>query len=121
MSELISCFALFDFGSPVSFIQRSFVPFKLEERLTMTSYRGLENKFLSTYGYMKYTFVFLPDAEAVGPLVVGRDLLNKTRIGLCRMKPKIKYNVKELIQIDKDNEARAPPNDERFVSSLVSI
>lgn len=47
-------FALFDTGSPVSFIRRSFVPVELQmEPLNLTQYRGLGNTKISSYGNRK--------------------------------------------------------------------
>ncbi|XP_031639444.1 uncharacterized protein LOC116351482, partial [Contarinia nasturtii] len=82
-TELISKNALFDSGSPVSFVRRSMVPFAMN-KLKCTPYRGMGNKKLNN--------------EAVVPLLVGRDLLTKLEVYLCQMKS-YKYTACELIKI----------------------
>lgn len=56
-TELISRYALFDNGSPTSFIRRSMVPFAINGELITTNLRGMGNKNLSTYGFVECRIV----------------------------------------------------------------
>lgn len=96
-TELIDCVSLFDTGSRNSFIQRSLVPFDNYRIKTLSSFTGVGNKRISTYGFVKCHLIFknckfthniivLPDDESVVPLLIGRDLLDKMNIRLCRVK-----------------------------------
>lgn len=82
-TEVMERIALFDSGSPASFVRKSWVPF-MKGEVSLTSYRGLGNKKLSTYGTVKckfaykgkkliHDFIVLSDEEAVVPLIVGRE------------------------------------------------
>lgn len=122
-TEPISCFTLFDSGSPRSFISNSLVPFNLSSEGTLTQLYGMGNKRLSTYGTVKckilfraheliHDFIVLPDDETIIPLLIGVDLLNRMRIHLCQL-PKIKYNVNELKSFNKEK-----PLDATVISAL---
>lgn len=125
-TDLISRFALFDSGSPVSTIQKSLVPFVANDDQILTKFRGMGNKQLSMCGFVKCKFVFrdhvlmhyfliLPDEEAAVPLLVGRDLLKKMNIHLCQIE-KTKYSINEILNLNKENKAQLLP--EKVVSAL---
>lgn len=110
-TELISRIALFDSGSPVSTVKRSYVPFLVNSDRKLSGFRGMGNKTLSMYGFVKCQFVFrehivthnflvLPDEEAAVDLLVGRDLLKKMNIKLCQIK-EIKYSFQDLLKLNK--------------------
>lgn len=117
-TELTPLVGLFDSGSPVSCVKKSLVPFPVKSDKTMTRFRGMGNKRLSMYGYIKCQFVFgehnlthffivLPDDQAAVPLLIGRDLLRKMNIHLCQIKP-MKYNRNELLDVRNENKAHLP-------------
>lgn len=97
--------SLLDSGSPRSFIKRSVVPFKMSSELKPTKYRGVGNKQLFSYGAVlckinlkgqeiSHRFLVLDDSDLSMPVLIGRDLLNKFRIFLCKFRSKIQYSKK---------------------------
>ncbi|RYE22183.1 MAG: hypothetical protein EOP45_08580, partial [Sphingobacteriaceae bacterium] len=124
-TELISRFALFDSGSPISTIRKSYVPFVNDSR-TLTKFKGMGNKQISMCGFVKCKFVFrehelthdfliLPDEEAAVPLLVGRDLLKKMNIHLCQISNN-KYSCQKILDLNKESKTQCP--DEKVVSAL---
>ncbi|XP_055309423.1 uncharacterized protein LOC129573155, partial [Sitodiplosis mosellana] len=99
-TELISRIALFDSGSPVSTVKRSYVPFLVNKNHRPSGYRGMGNKTLNE--------------EAAVDLLVGRDLLKKMNIHLCQVK-EIKYSIEDLLKLNR-NKAQIP--NETVVSAL---
>lgn len=110
-TKLISRVGFFDNGSPTSFVRRSTVPFEVTDKTIMTNYRGMGNKNLSTHGFVKckivfegreylHKFLILPDAEAVVPFLIGRDLMRKMHIHLCQLKQT--YNVTDLLKFKNE-------------------
>lgn len=102
--------SLFDSGSPISFIRKSEVPIKIDENQKMTNYFGMGSGNIKPCGQIKGTITFhgvsathelivVPDKQSVSPLVIGRDLLDKLRIGLCQFK--IRYSSCELLRLNK--------------------
>lgn len=120
-TEVMKRIALFDSGSPASFVRKSWVPF-MQNKTSLTSYRGLGNKKLSTYGTVKckfeyrkrkltHDFIVLSDEEAVVPLIVGRDLMTRLNVHLCDV-GKNQYSTGELIEIgNKMKNKNKKPND----------
>lgn len=124
-TELISRSALFDSGSPVGTIQKSYVPFVNDDRI-LTKFKGMGNKQLSMCGFVKCKFVFrehelmhdfliLPDEEAAVPLLVGRDLLRRMNIHLCQISSN-KYSCQKILDINKESKTQCP--NEKVVSAL---
>lgn len=116
-TELILRSALFDSGSPVSCVTKSWVPFIVNSDRILIPFRGMGNGQLSMYGLVKCKFVFrehnlthyfliLPDELAAVPLLVGRDLLRKMNIHLCQLKTE--YSTDKLLSLNKANEAQIP-------------
>lgn len=120
-SELIPCDALFDNGSPTSIVRRSLVPFVMTDDLIVTNFRGMGNRFLSTYGLVRckiifrgnefiHNFLILPDNEAVVPFLIGRDLLRKMNIFLCQIVSH-KYTKNDLLKLKNANKNNKLPSD----------
>lgn len=112
----LKCSALFDTGSPVSFIRRSLVPVEVNGAKRVTSFKGMGNKRISTYGNvtcaigfrehaLRHEFIILPDEESPVPMLVGRDLLRKMRIHLCQL-ANYQYSKNSLIEINKSNKGQ---------------
>lgn len=100
--------SLFDSGSSRSFIRRSLVPFGCEVQVPSV-YRGMGNVKLNSHGeitcvitfrnrVITHRFIILPDAEALVPLLIGRDLLPKLNVHLCRTKRQ--YSRDRLIELN---------------------
>lgn len=119
-SDLISIRALFDSGSPTSIIKRSLVPFEVKGEPVPTNLRGMGNRNLSTYGYVKckivyenrtyfHYFLVLPDEEAIIPFLIGRDLLRKMNIHLCQLKDN-SYSINDLLNLNTNKAENVPEN-----------
>ncbi|XP_036347460.1 uncharacterized protein LOC118756826 [Rhagoletis pomonella] len=91
-TDLISFLALFDTGSPISFIRRSCVPATVEVNVDwkLSCYRGM-------------------DSEAVVPLLVGRDLLGRMGVGLCQIET-IRYKKYDLLKMNDQNKISIADN-----------
>lgn len=87
--------------------------FEVEDELALKKYRGMGNKYLSTYGFVtcivelrkrdyKHDFLVLPDNEAVLPFLIGRDLMTKMDIHLCQMVKR--YSKNELLNLRDANK-----------------
>lgn len=94
------------------------MPFVVNGDQSLTEFRGMGNKRLSMYGYVKCQFVFrehnlthyfvvLPHEEAAVPLLIGRDLLGIMNIHLCQI-GRIKYSINDLFNLNKINKAQIP-------------
>lgn len=103
--------ALFDTGSPVSFIRKSMAPMRLQVLpLNCTQYSGLGNTRIYSYGqhicFIRFqsnthscnVFV-IPDEVLPTPILLCRDFLKKAGIGLQFIKP-VNLNLK--INADKN-------------------
>lgn len=51
----------------------------------------------------------MPDSEAIVPLVIGRDLMEKMLIGLFQIKNKVSYSKDNLLKLSEDNKLRILP------------
>lgn len=88
-----SIFSLFDSSSPRSFVSNAHKPPSFVKSLEPTKYYGVginRNKLMS-YGTIKCIITYkkkiiLPSASMVTPMLVGRDLLPKLNVHLCKLK-----------------------------------
>lgn len=96
------------------------MPFEVKSELVPTNLRGMGNKNLSTYGYVKckivyenrtyfHYFLVLPDEEAIIPFLIGRDLLRKMNIHLCQLKDN-SYSVNDLLNLNTNKTENVPEN-----------
>lgn len=113
--KLKQCLSLFDSGSPTCFVKQSLVPFIITSKTFASRYNGIGNNKLSTYGtifcdieyrgkiYGQY-FYILPDTEAIVPLLIGRDLMEKMNIHLCQIENIKSYAKNEMLHLNKSNK-----------------
>lgn len=113
-NQVIKCLSLFDSGSINSFVRVSEVPWlgNLDVKPKLTTFRGVGNGKVTSYGTVKCKVTFgnitsihdvivIPDDEAVVPLLIGREFLNKLGIGLYQVKKS--YLPTQLLEINKMN------------------
>lgn len=105
-------YALFDTGSPVSFIHKSVVPEELcNGSLKNSQYRGLGNLQLPTYGNVHccikfgtyssfHEFIVVPDCVLPVPVLIGRNLMGQLGVSLHISKPKAK--LKKILSLKKE-------------------
>lgn len=113
--------SMFDSGSSISVIRRSLVPFGCGAKKP-SFYRGMGHFKLHTYGTVDcalrfrdrtvfHKLVIIPDGEALVPLLIGRDLMPKLNVHLCRTRRS--YTRGQLLDFRMD-ENKYPLNNEIF-------
>ena len=124
VSNFKNILSLFDTGSPVNLVQKSEVPFEINDVLRPTEFQGLGKKRIFTFGKLKshikfknqinlITLLVVPDETIPVPLLLGRDFLNIFNIHLCFIKNSNKNFKNEL-------KNKSSPSECVGFSSLIS-
>lgn len=101
--------ALFDTGSPISFIRRSQLPFDVPTELKPSDFRGLGGQNIQTLGEARcqirfknrveeIKLIILPEESMLLPLILGRDFLNKFNVFLSCIKRR--YTKEKLLKLN---------------------
>lgn len=111
-SDFSKIYSLLDSDSPKSFIKYSQVPFKINKVPKPSIYRSIGNYQLKILDeivcginigneIIYYKLFVLPDEDISVLLIIGRDLLYRLNIFLCKLK-RI-YSKSELIETNENN------------------